>query len=661
MDIPYRFNGKKGQFHVQAKADQAQAIADRLQHGEVGYLLRAVLVAPSLGHDGQHIQHRARPTAAAGRDWVWADGWQDEVEADPDVGDVLLDGVDLPPLPPEQIAAVDLPLYEYMVCLEFKAPYSNRPGNWALRLLNPDPQTPLIAACTPLIASTEEDAVELMLSEHCCEWGAFTLGRSTLPTLLNHCYHSLLNEPEVKETIAKHVPLKRVADVQHRRDILDKWKKNFPYNPALYTSLSARAAYKKGWKQWMDTHITAQPQPMDAVPDPLAHMTRRQLVLLGPPALDMAGWVRSHGPHVYMCGRLDLPLLQRCLADGGARYLVLHNIPWSQLLAEDKHGHSILTNASFNWYHGNRLEAMAQRLPVIVLNDHLPNPDDPRWAPRGWLHWKSILHVVKLLPHVPLFEQPPLSDKGKVDTPPLTTACDTMGAFKYLAQYDKCEQKYNDEVEAASTPTVARRRTRSQSRAEAEAEFMAAMTSEVYCEAAASVVAANEVSEECKEAVLAPLRLDLSRRIPYGPDSFYYPDAIPEAHRTRLLHVVAAIDYVQMKYRGRDLARQKNFQSDNIAGSYAFYEYTGSVPDVWHLGEWSPEMLQLRDALRAQINELINSLVANQYLDGTASIDHHSDKTPDIQRGTSIWTVSLGATRLFELRKLDGRRRSRYR
>ena len=47
-------------------------------------------------------------------------------------------------------------------------------------------------------------------------------------------------------------------------------------------------------------------------------------------------------------------------------------------------------------------------------------------------------------------------------------------------------------------------------------------------------------------------------------------------------------------------------------------------------------------------------MVANQYLDRDATIGHHSDKTPDIQRGTSIFTVSLGASRVCELLKLDG-------
>ena len=165
----------------------------------------------------------------------------------------------------------------------------------------------------------------------------------------------------------------------------------------------------------MDAHISVITTPSDSI----VGVTRRQLVLLvlGPPAPDMTGWARPHGPHVYMCGRVDPPLLQRCLANGGARYIVPHNIPWAQLLAEDKHGHSILTNATFNWQNDHRLEVMTQRLPVVVPNDHLPHSDNPRWALRGYLHWKSILHVIKLHLHVPLFKQPPVNGKGNVDTP----------------------------------------------------------------------------------------------------------------------------------------------------------------------------------------------------------------------------------------------------
>ena len=76
--------------------------------------------------------------------------------------------------------------------------------------------------------------------------------------------------------------------------------------------------------------------------------------------------------------------------------------------------------------------------------------------------------------------------------------------------------------------------------------------------------------EETAQQSAPPLKLDFARRIPYGLDSFFYPDPIPLSHLQRLLHVIAAIEYVQMRYRGHDLARQKNFQSDNIAGSVCF-------------------------------------------------------------------------------------------
>jgi alkylated DNA repair dioxygenase AlkB len=657
--MPDRFNGKKGQFHLLAPAKLEQQLVDRI-HGALGNLSRAVLVAPVLTHEGERLQHHSRPPAYLGRAWVWVDQWQDDAEADPDVGDVLLDGVVLPPPPPG--AAGNLPLYEYKVCVQFNDPYSNRPRDWALRLLNTDPLHPLVAAATPLTASTEEDAVEMMLSGQCCEKGAFSLDPSTLTMLLHHRYSSLSDELEVVETIAKHVPLKKVADAQHRRDILCRWKRRFPgelgrlqprrCDPALSTLVPARAPYKKGWHQWMDSRITPQP-PEEYTSNPLVN--EQPLVLLGPPTLDTTAWARSHGPHVYMHGRLDLPLLHDCLGDGDARYIVLDNIPWPQLLGEEKHGHSILTNAAFSWYHGRQLKITMQYLPVIVLNSHLPNPNDARWAPRGWQHWKPILQVVKLLPHVPLMDEGAAAQSKQaahdVDEAVTADGCSPR-RDKFLAELaaaaatpmEACGSDINSNIPMTAVPTTSPPPTRPRTRLQSRSDSLPPQADVADFEKAHTAGAPP-----------IPLKLDFARRLPYGPDSFLYPDAIPVAHRQRLLHVAAGIEYVQMMYRGRDLARQKDFQSDNLGESYAFYEYTGSVPDVWHKGEWSPELLELRDALREATGEPINSMVANQYLDREATIGHHSDKTPDIQRGASISTVSLGATRLFELHSLDGR------
>ena len=481
--MPYRFNGKKGQFNVLASAYLQQVLVDTIQQGPAGSLFKAVLVTPVLDHTGVPLLHEARPTAAAalGRNWVRMDGSQDDTEADPDVGDVLREGVVLSPLPPPRslslspvtAAVQDQPRWEYKVCLEFVEAYASRPRDWGLRLLNHDPlRPPLVTASTPLIACTEEDAVAAMISEHCAEWGAFTLDSATLAVLLQHRYPSRLNEPQVIETITKHVPLRKVVDAQYRRDILNLWKSSFPgeeerlqprrCDPALRTPSRACAPYKEGWHQWMAHHFGVPPeQPsLGYTPDPLIHT--RQLVLLGPPTLDMTTWARSHGPHVYMQGRLDLALLQDCLADKVARYLVLDHIPWPLLLAERTHGRSILINGTFSWFHGYRLQTTTQRLPVIVLNSHLPNPNDARWAPHGWLHWKSILHIVKLLPEVPLLE--PTADKlggqrGGV--------CDGLYEEKHEAVDTKKpitaawnEEKYADVPVSETTPDASAERER---------------------------------------------------------------------------------------------------------------------------------------------------------------------------------------------------------
>ena len=665
----YRYNGKKGQFHVVAGPNQEQALLDRIRLGTNNHMFTAILVDAVLTQDGEPVQHRTLHILRRNRDWVGHEPWQVNAEAEVEMGDELLDDVVLP----APVDALGLPLYEYKVCLQFKEAFANRPRDWPLRLLNDVPSEPLgppgplVLACTPLTASTREEAVEMMTSTHCRSWGYFTLDDATLTMLLQHRYDSLLDEPEVVETIARHVPPKRMADVEYQRRVLSMWKKNFPEerdrlqprrcDAALHTpARHARPAYTKGWQQWMAVNIDAPKEQLFANAPP-----SRPLVLIAPPTLEKTDWAKSHGPHVYMHDRLDLALLHDCLADGHARYIVLDEIPWPLLLSEEGHAHSILTNATFQWYRGSRVYTTVQRLPVIVLNSHLPDPADARWAPRGWEHWQTILQWVKLLPYVPLFKPAITTNNGGEDVsctaghkqspvwPPTTCPSPaTADLIELASQLTTANNTSKDEL-SSGKPVVHHEGT-------AQGLFDGHTAPETTCPSPVSediIELASQLASPATEEKGPPLKLDMQERVSFGPDSFLYPNAIPLQHRDRLLHVVEAMDYVQMKYRGRDLARQKAFQSDNIAGSYAFYEYTGSVPDVWYQGDWSPECLEMRDALRQATQEPVNSMVGNQYLDRHARIDHHSDKTPDIQRGTSIWTISLGDTRLFELRKLD--------
>ena len=64
----YRFNAKKGQFRVLAGPEHEQELLNRIQQS-IGHLLNAVLVTPVL-HNGERLEHQARPDAALDHDWV---------------------------------------------------------------------------------------------------------------------------------------------------------------------------------------------------------------------------------------------------------------------------------------------------------------------------------------------------------------------------------------------------------------------------------------------------------------------------------------------------------------------------------------------------------------------------------------------------------------
>jgi alkylated DNA repair dioxygenase AlkB len=286
-----------------------------------------------------------------------------------------------------------------------------------------------------------------------------------------------------------------------------------------------------------------------------------------------------------------------------------------------------------------------------VIKSRLPSPEDPCWEPRGWPHWKSILQVVKLLSHVPLLEATELPTAEAVSKEDVAIA-----SVEKRTRHPKPLGRTRAQIlRGAAFSAAVGEAGRKLSVATASSVVVGSGTAPPTTVPSASPRPAYAPDLRAPIGCVGtapPLKLNFRRRIPYGPNTSVYPDPTPLSHLQRLLHVVAAaIVYVQMKYRGRDLARQKDFQSDNIAGSFAFYEYTGSVPDVWHLGEWSTELLELRDALREATGEPVNSMVANQYLDRDASIGDHSDKTPDIKRHL-YQAVSLGATRVCELRKI---------
>ncbi|KAL7500144.1 hypothetical protein ACHAWT_008627 [Skeletonema menzelii] len=110
------------------------------------------------------------------------------------------------------------------------------------------------------------------------------------------------------------------------------------------------------------------------------------------------------------------------------------------------------------------------------------------------------------------------------------------------------------------------------------------------------------------------------------------------------------------------LPRLQNLQADlPIVGEnpadhlIPVYRYPGNYSGTeWPTHPWSPTTHAIKEcvekALQPLYDQKMNHCVSNLYRDGADRIDHHSDKDLDLNRNGVIVSVSLGSTRVMELR-----------
>jgi len=77
------------------------------------------------------------------------------------------------------------------------------------------------------------------------------------------------------------------------------------------------------------------------------------------------------------------------------------------------------------------------------------------------------------------------------------------------------------------------------------------------------------------------------------------------------------------------------------------YTYSGLTlqPSVWH-----PKLLQLKTQLEKTSQSQFNSMLANLYRGGQDSVSWHADDEPELGINPTIASLSLGATRSFQLK-----------
>lgn len=103
--------------------------------------------------------------------------------------------------------------------------------------------------------------------------------------------------------------------------------------------------------------------------------------------------------------------------------------------------------------------------------------------------------------------------------------------------------------------------------------------------------------------------------------------------------------------QGEIRTRNGTFQEPRLTSWHGDAEYSYSGRKLKPL-PWSPLLASLRDRLTEITGSEFNSVLLNRYRGGRDSIGMHSDDEPGVQ--PTIASVSLGAERVFDMRRKDG-------
>lgn len=72
---------------------------------------------------------------------------------------------------------------------------------------------------------------------------------------------------------------------------------------------------------------------------------------------------------------------------------------------------------------------------------------------------------------------------------------------------------------------------------------------------------------------------------------------------------------------------------------------------------WTDDLLYIKNKVEAQSGKVFNSVLLNQYRDGSDSISWHTDAEPELGKNPVIASVTFGATRKFQLRHIQTKER----
>lgn len=133
-----------------------------------------------------------------------------------------------------------------------------------------------------------------------------------------------------------------------------------------------------------------------------------------------------------------------------------------------------------------------------------------------------------------------------------------------------------------------------------------------------------------------------------APDVTWHPSWLaPGAAAEALARIIAEADWRQERIRTPggwvDQPRLTAWQGDE--GAVYIYSGIQNIPQPW-----TRQVAELRDAISALCSVRFNSVLLNRYRTGTDSMGWHADHEPELGPEPVIASLSLGATRRFDLR-----------
>jgi alkylated DNA repair dioxygenase AlkB len=128
----------------------------------------------------------------------------------------------------------------------------------------------------------------------------------------------------------------------------------------------------------------------------------------------------------------------------------------------------------------------------------------------------------------------------------------------------------------------------------------------------------------------------------------FYPDFFPAADADRLLRELLEMTAWRQevfKMYGREMPFPRLTAWYGDEGTAYTYSGLKNIP-----GPWTPPIVEVKRAVEPPCGVTFNSVLLNRYRTGQDSVSWHADDEPEFGKNPVIASVSLGGTRVFQLK-----------